>query len=124
MYRKVEQAVYSVSIIQHLLQPGMKSALVTQYRNATYLLHNSIQTISNEGILENGVSAKDRTPARDTFPFPQPGFPIFFFNSTGPIEPSDSGTMLSIIKKTSLSILVKLELSLHMKFHEVAGDSL
>lgn len=92
MCRKVEQAGYSVSIVQRLLQLGMKPArLVTQYR-----MHPALaQFPSNyfyEGILENGVSAKDRTPLRATFPFPQPGVPMFFFNSTGPEEPSDSGT--------------------------------
>lgn len=92
MCRKVEQAGYSVSIVQRLLQLGMKPVrLVTQYR-----MHPALsQFPSNyfyDGILENGVSVRDRTPQQAKFPFPQPGVPMFFYNSTNPEEPSDSGT--------------------------------
>ena len=92
MCRKVEQAGYSVSIVQRLLQLGMKPVrLVTQYR-----MHPALsQFPSNyfyEGILENGVSVKDRTPQQAKFPFPKPGIPMFFYNSTSPEEASDSGT--------------------------------
>ncbi|OHT04991.1 Regulator of nonsense transcripts 1 [Tritrichomonas foetus] len=92
MCRKVEQAGFSRSIVQRLMQLGMKPVrLVTQYR-----MHPALAEFPSnyfyEGILENGVSAKDRTPSRTKFPFPQPGVPMFFFNSTGAEESSDSGT--------------------------------
>lgn len=92
MCRKVEQAGFSISLVQRLMQLGMKPIrLITQYR-----MHPALAEFPSnyfyDGSLENGVSAKERTPSRQTFPFPKPGLPMFFYNSTGPEESSDSGT--------------------------------
>jgi regulator of nonsense transcripts 1 len=93
MSSKAKQAGLAVSLFQRLVQLGMKPyRLQTQYR-----MHPALsQFPSNyfyEGTLLNGVSARERTPGgRAVFPFPQPAVPMFFFNSPGEEEPSDSGT--------------------------------
>jgi regulator of nonsense transcripts 1 len=90
---KAKQAGFAVSLFQRLFQLGMRQyRLQTQYR-----MHPALSEFPSnyfyEGTLVNGVSARDRTPpGRAAFPFPQPAVPMFFFNSPGEEEPSDSGT--------------------------------
>ncbi|KAH0794228.1 regulator of nonsense transcripts 1 [Histomonas meleagridis] len=88
---KALRAGLSVSMVQRLVQLGMKPVrLLKQYR-----MHPSLAEFPSNyfygGILQNGVSAHDRTPLRPCFPFPQPNIPMFFYNSNGEEEQSDNG---------------------------------
>jgi regulator of nonsense transcripts 1 len=92
MSPKAKQAGFAVSLFQRLVQLGMRPyRLQTQYR-----MHPALSEFPSnyfyEGTLLNGVSVCERTPARAVLPFPQPSIPMFFYNSPGEEEPSDSGT--------------------------------
>jgi regulator of nonsense transcripts 1 len=91
MSTKAKQAGLAVSLFDRLVQRGMRPIrLETQYR-----MHPALSEFPSnffyEGMLRNGVSARDRTPVRAVFPFPQPTIPMFFLNSAGEEEPSDAG---------------------------------
>ena len=92
MSRKAQQAGYGISIFQRLNALGLKPfKLITQYR-----MHPSLAEFPSnyfyDGILENGVSAQQRTPKHRVFPFPKIEYPMIFYNSSGREESSDSGT--------------------------------
>jgi regulator of nonsense transcripts 1 len=89
---KAKSAGLGVSLFQRLVQLGLKPyRLQMQYR-----MHPALSEFPSnyfyEGTLMNGVSKRDRTPIQAVFPWPDPDTPMFFFNSTGDEEVSDSGT--------------------------------
>lgn len=92
MSKKVDEAGLGVSMFQRLVQLGMKPVrLLTQYR-----MHPALSEFPSnyfyEGSLLNGTNTKDRVPYRAAFPWPQPSIPMFFYNSQGDEELSDSGS--------------------------------
>jgi regulator of nonsense transcripts 1 len=89
---KAKLAGLGVSLFQRLVQLGLKPfRLQTQYR-----MHPALSEFPSnffyEGTLANGVSDRDRTPTKAVFSWPEQNIPMFFFNSTGDEEVSDSGT--------------------------------
>lgn len=92
MSKKVDEAGLGVSMFQRLVQLGMRPVrLLTQYR-----MHPTLSEFPSnyfyEGSLLNGTNSRDRIPTRAVFPWPQPTIPMFFYNSQGDEELSDSGS--------------------------------
>ena len=84
------RAGFSITMVQRLVQLGIKPIrLLTQYRMQPALAEFP-SNYFYDGLLENGVSALERTPKHRPFPFPNPNIPMLFCNSEGEEEQTDS----------------------------------
>ena len=109
MSKQVAKAGLTVSLFERLVKNGFKpSMLQIQYR-----MHPGLSEFPSnmfyEGNLQNGVNKLNRL-ACQSFPWPNPDLPMFFFNCQGQEEMS--GTGLSYLNRAEASVVDKIVVSL------------
>lgn len=83
---------YTMSLMLRLVALKQMPLMLTQQ----YRMHPDIAYFSSRefylGLLESGVTREDRVWKGDTISWPNPGFPLLFWNTKGEEQTSDGGT--------------------------------
>lgn len=106
MCKKAAKAGLHQSLFERLIFLGIRPVrLEVQYRMHPCLSEFPSQSFY-DGSLQNGVTLNERLCAGIDFPWPRPDMPMFFYNSAGSEEISESGT--SYLNRTEASNIEKL----------------